>query len=115
MKLSEEQLRSILQQTQVKIEADLQLEDRIITEINNTKHYEQLILRSKRRAAIGLWACLAITVCLIISLLHNLFSNSLPELGALQGMLPSFMVIVILLTLHQLLYFGIGLRKKIEA
>lgn len=115
MNLSEEQIKNILQHTQLKLESQLSLEDTVIGEINNLKQYDQHIENSKRKARISLYVSLGIVICLIISLLYNLIFTSTPQANRLQNMLPTFMVIVVLFMLHQLLYFSQNIENKIEA
>ena len=115
MNLSEEQIKNILQHTQVDIEPELHLEDNIINEINNLKHYDQLVQKNKRKAKISLWVSLNTTAYLIISLLYSLISITPQQLGTHQTMLPTFMVITALFMLHQLLYFNQNLQKRAKA
>lgn len=115
MNLSEEQIKSILQHTQHKIESEFHLEDTIIDEINKLKLYDQRIQRSKRKATISLWVSVGTAGCLIISLLYNLISTSTQPPEGLQNMLPTFMVIIVLFMLHQLLYFNQNLQKRAKA
>jgi len=115
MNLSEEQIKSILQHTEPKIESELHLEDMIIDEVKNLQLYDQDIQKSKRKAKVSLWISLGTAVCLVISLLYNLIFTSTRQSDGLQNMLPTFMVIVVLLMLHQLLHFGQNLHKKAKA
>lgn len=115
MNLSEEQIKSILQHTQLKIESELRLEDTVIDEIKNLKQYDQRIEKSKRKARISLYVSLGTVICLIISLLYSLIFTSAPPADGLQNRLPSFMVIAVLFMLHQLLFFSHNLARKIKA
>lgn len=115
MNLSEEQIKSILQHTQLKIESAFHLEDSIMDEINNLKQYDLQIQKSKRKATISLWFSLGTAVCLIVSLLYSLIFTSTPQSDGLQNMLPTFMVIIVLFMLHQLLYFSQNLPKRAKA
>ncbi len=114
MKLSEEQIKEILQHTQHDIEWDHQLEEAILYQINSPKQFEQDIRQSKRKAKISLWVSLATAFCLIVSLLYHLFTSLHQENSGLQYMMPSLMVIMVLFMLHQVLYFSQGLEKKVS-
>ncbi|MEL6835364.1 MAG: hypothetical protein AAFP77_20355 [Bacteroidota bacterium] len=111
MKLTEEQIKEILQQTQLKMEVDPQLEETIIREINSMEYYDQLIQQSKQKARIGLRASLITAIALVISLLYRLFYSPPQEAIELQSMLPSLVVIIALFMLYQLLYFSVDIRK----
>ncbi|NRB52629.1 MAG: hypothetical protein HRU41_33515 [Saprospiraceae bacterium] len=115
MNLSEEQIKAILENTQTELPFSLQLEDSIVDEIRQLKSYDRLIARNKRKARISLWVSLGTTLCLIVSLLYSLISSTPPAALGLQSLLPTFMVIVMLFMLHQLLYFSQNLEKKVNA
>ncbi|NET33565.1 MAG: hypothetical protein F6K19_16330 [Cyanothece sp. SIO1E1] len=115
MNLSEDQIKTILNNTQLKLEFQPLLEDTIIDEINQLQPQDELIERSKRKARISLWVSLGITFCLIVSLLYSLISHSPEASTSLQNLLPTFMVVTMLFMLHQLLYFSQNLVKKVKA
>ena len=112
MKLSEEQIKDILQRTQLKIEADSQMEEAIINEINRMKQYDQLIQQSRQNARISLWVSLILTFGLVVSLLYKLLSTSPQEAFRMQSLLPALMVIIVLMILHQFVYFGTDMRQR---
>ena len=114
MHLSEEQLKDILRHAQIQFEADLQLEDTIMTEINEIQFDQGAIQRSKRKAKIGIRISFAAAVCLTLSLAYNVVYSPFHQEIGLKKMLPSFMVIMMLLTLNQLLYFSSKLRKGVR-
>ena len=114
MHLSEEQLKEILQHGQIQFEADPQLEDAIMTELNEIQVDTGAIQRSKRKARIGIRISFAAAVCLTFSLAYNVLYGPLHEAIGVEKMLPSFMVIIMLLTLNQLLYFSSKLRKGVR-
>lgn len=112
MNLSEDQIKTILKSTQLKLEPQSRLADAIIDEISELKSNDQLVERSKRKARISLWVSLCLSGCLVGSLLYSLISISPPASNGLQNLLPTFMVVMMLFMLHQLLYFNQNLEKR---
>ena len=115
MNLSEEQIKTILKSTQIKLGYQSQWEDAIVDEIEQLQSYDQLIERSKRKARISLWASLCTTVCLIVALFYSLLISNSPQTSkGLQNLLPTLMVVMMLFMLHQLLFFSQSLQEKVK-
>ena len=112
MKLTEVQIKDILQQTQLKMEVDPQLEETIIREINSLEYYDKLIQQSRQKARIGLRVSLITAMALVISLLYRLLYSSPQEAIELQSILPSTVVVIALFMLYQLLYFSVDMRNR---
>lgn len=115
MNLSEEQIRHILNSTQVKTPLNLQLEDIIMSELAKPNHYERLIQNSRRYARIGFRISILLTVCLVLSVVYYLYSKSSSLSPGLEQVYPSLMVVAVLFLIAQLLYFGSNMGSGIGA
>ncbi|MET2985131.1 hypothetical protein [Aureibaculum conchae] len=112
MNTTEKNIKKLLLNTDELKGIDVNLEDNIMNKINSQKDYKAILVKTKRKAKIGIFTSLILFVVYgIVTYIELLASNSYGEAN-LTNFYPTFFASLVVIVVYIEITFGVVVFRK---